>query len=487
MSDSSEPELELELESESEDENAKLKTSIKREKRETGKERRVRIRREKEEELARAKQEILRQRARVKYEELTELKDDSPLDVLAYDKQVSVNKTLRDLTYREADMKRRIEKLCASIEETRGLKHTVNCHNVDVYDIEASAVAPEIMHHADWRCNLQRTMKEGHKGKVFALAWAKNDLYKHNKRNCSPNLATVANDGKLIIWNARTGLKRYAISLTCPWAMSCCYEPCLGALVGVGLMSGEFCVYRLAGGDDIGETDKGNWTGTLGRDRIDLRYHHSYVSSCKFLPDGIESRRAVTASGDGQVIVWDVRKEKMERVLRGHSSDVLGVDVSPIDNNIFVSGSCDSSCKVWDVRSSQCVMHFGQDIFGDRTHGSDVNCVEFMPSGYQFVSGSDDGSARLFDLRSYSQQNKFDHVRNDEPVTSLCLSKTGRLLIVGTDDGLVFAWDTLRRLTLRQEFGFPFAHKNRVSALDMNAEGQAVASGSFDGKIKIWA
>ena len=183
----------------------------------------------KETAVSEAKQEILKQRALVMYEDLTELKEDAPLPVLAHDCHVEYRKQLGEMTMRETDMKRRIEKLMAAIEEVRGLKvslslflslplsllslslsqpheslstptplnqlnlspfvpaavfpshHTVNCHNVDVYGIEASAVAPEVMHLSHLKVRLQRKLR-GHYGKIYGLDFARNDLCADNER-----------------------------------------------------------------------------------------------------------------------------------------------------------------------------------------------------------------------------------------------------------------------------------------------------------------
>jgi WD40 repeat protein len=44
------------------------------------------------------------------------------------------------------------------------------------------------------------------------------------------------------------------------------------------------------------------------------------------------------------------------------------LSLSP-DKNIFVSGACDASAKVWDIRSGRCVQTF-------TGHESDINAVQ---------------------------------------------------------------------------------------------------------------
>lgn len=67
---------------------------------------------------------------------------------------------------------------------------------------------------------------------------------------------------------------------------------------------------------------------------------------------------------------------------------------------MFASGSCDSTVKVWDIRANACVKTF-------TGHNSDVNAVEFFPSGTCVGTGSDDASCRIYDLRGYGPLHIF--------------------------------------------------------------------------------
>jgi WD40 repeat protein len=116
-----------------------------------------------------------------------------------------------------------------------------------------------------------------------------------------------------------------------------------------------------------------------------------------------------------------------------------------------------------------------------------VGAARFLPNGWCVASGSDDGTARIFDLRSYAQLNKVSSQRTDFPVTSVCPSKTGRILFTAFEDGSCLAWDSLKRMCQLQQLGHPRAHRQHISCIDLNSTGQALATGSWDNKIKIWA
>ena len=51
----------------------------------------------------------------------------------------------------------------------------------------------------------------------------------------------------------------------------------------------------------------------------------------------------------------------------GHTGDVMSLSLSP-DQKTFVSGACDASAKLWDIRGSHCIQTF-------TGHESDINSI----------------------------------------------------------------------------------------------------------------
>lgn len=117
------------------------------------------------------------------------------------------------------------------------------------------------------------------------------------------------------------------------------------------------------------------------------------------------------------------------------------VSVSTNSTNLFISGSCDKSAKLWDMRTPSRAQHTFQG------HDGDVNAVHFLPDGLHFGTGSDDGSCRLFDIKTGHelQQYKDNHAspRGQINVNSIAFSHSGRLLFAGYSNGNCYVWDTL--------------------------------------------
>lgn len=174
------------------------------------------------------------------------------------------------------------------------------------------------------------------------------------------------------------------------------------------------------------------------------------------------------------------------------------------NQNVFVSGACDTTAKVWDIRTGKAVQTF-------TGHESDINavsCVDlslpvvltlpartletdpstclalscsFFPNGDAFATGSDDASCRLFDLRADRELNQYTHDNVLCGITSVGFSVSGRILFAGYDDFNCNVWDTLKG----ERVGVLAGHENRVSCLGVSADGMALCTGSWDSMLKV--
>jgi len=302
----------------------------------------------------------------------------------------------------------------------------------------------------------QRRLLRGHYGKVYALQWqeeaAENDE--------ADNLVSASQDGKLIIWNGRTTNKLKLISLKSSWVMTCAYSPS-GQYVACGGLDNMCTIFPTA--DVAGNEPKAS---------AELRHHEGYLSSCRFVGDN----EILTASGDSLCILWDINKNAVKTIFDSHSSDVMSVSISP-DKKSFVSGSCDTTAKVFEMSRGDCVGTF-------TGHEADINTVEWFLDGHAFASGSDDSTLRLFDTRAYRQLNHYAEGKIMSGVTSLCFSKSGKYLFGGYDDSpYAVVWDTLTASPV-QIFT---TLTTRVSCVGMQCNGFALCTGSWDYNLRVWA
>ncbi|XP_047311943.1 guanine nucleotide-binding protein subunit beta-like [Impatiens glandulifera] len=308
---------------------------------------------------------------------------------------------------------------------------------------------------------------QGHTGKVYSLDWTP-------ERN---RIVSASQDGRLIVWNALTSQKTHSIKLPCAWVMTCAFSP-TGQTVACGGLDSVCSIFNLNS-----STEK---DGILPVSRT-LSGHKGYISCCQYVPD--EDTHLITSSGDKTCVLWDITTGLRTSVFggefqSGHTADVTSVSISGANSKMFVSGSCDSTARLWDTRvASRAVRTF----YG---HEADVSTVKFFPDGNRFGTGSDDGTCRLFDIRTGHEIQVYNqpHEGGENPqVTSIAFSISGRLLFAGYTNGDCYVYDTLLAQVVLNLGSLQSSHQNRISCLGLSADGSALCTGSWDTNLKIWA
>jgi len=294
---------------------------------------------------------------------------------------------------------------------------------------------------------IRRTLK-GHLAKIYAMHWSADPVH----------LVSASQDGKLLVWDALTTNKVYAIPLRSSWVMTCAYAPS-GGFVACGGLDNICSIFNLKSSD------------MPIRCCRELNAHVGYLSCCRFIDD----TSIVTSSGDMTCMLWDTTNGTKLRTFEDHTGDVMSLSLAP-DCHTFVSGACDQSAKLWDIRTGNCVQTFNG-------HESDINSVQFFPDGNAFGTGSDDSSCRLFDIRADCELMNYRSESISCGVTSVAFSKSGRYLFGGYDDFRCNVWDTLNGEQAMSLDG----HENRISCLGVSANGHALCTGSWDAVLKIWA
>ncbi|MBN3299693.1 guanine nucleotide-binding protein G(I)/G(S)/G(T) subunit beta-3a [Amia ocellicauda] len=294
-----------------------------------------------------------------------------------------------------------------------------------------------------------RTRKtlRGHLAKIYAMHWSTD----------SRLLVSASQDGKLIVWDSYTTNKVNAIPLKSSWVMTCSYAPS-GNFVACGGLDNMCSIYNL-------KTREGNVKVSR-----ELAGHTGYLSCCRFLNDN----EIVTSSGDTTCALWDIETGTQKTVFTGHTGDCMSLAVSP-EFNLFISGACDSSAKLWDVREGACRQTF-------TGHESDINAICFFPNGNAICTGSDDATCKLFDLRADQELISFSHESIICGITSIAMSRSGRLILAGYDDFNCNIWDALKA----ERVGVLSGHDNRVSCIGVTCDGMAACTGSWDSFLKIW-
>ncbi|KAI3700196.1 hypothetical protein L2E82_44817 [Cichorium intybus] len=318
-----------------------------------------------------------------------------------------------------------------------------------------------------WVVAIYRRCPISPRGRVYSLDWTP-------EKN---RIVSASQDGRLIVWNALTSQETHAIKLPCAWVMTCAFSPS-GQSVACGGLDSVCSIFNLSS-----PLDK---DGNIPVSRM-VSGHKGYVSSCQYVPD--DDTRLITSSDDHTCVLWHITIGLRTSVFggefqSGHTADVVSVSINGSNSRMFVSGSCDATARLWDTRvASRVVRTF-------HGHEGDVNSVKFFSDGNIFRTSSDDGTCRLFDIRTghqlqvYSHPQKNDNNNNTPIVTFIAFSISGRLLFASYSNGDCFVWDTLlaeessdgwRMLQLRKNLA-AYKEKNAIlNAVSQNQVGFAVA------------
>jgi guanine nucleotide-binding protein G(I)/G(S)/G(T) subunit beta-1 len=344
--------------------------------------------------------------------------------------------------------------------ELKSLKDKLEKLRKDEHDLKASA---EGKGDASLSLKTKRFLK-GHFGKIYAMHWSAGQ---------TKYLVSASQDGKLIVWNAHTTNKIQAIPLRSSWVMTCAYYASEGGngtdMVACGGLDNLCSIYKLSK-DPAPEQGRNT--------SIELAQHEGYLSCCRFRNE----KEIITSSGDSSCIQWDIERNKPVSTFSDHTGDVMSVSLCPESNSpLFVSGSCDSTAKLWDTRVSHAVASFVG-------HESDINSVSFTFDGNAFGTGSDDSSCRMYSIKSFKQIADFASERILCGITSVAFSHSGRFLFGGYDNYNCYAWDTLTGNYVQELSG----HENRVSSLGVSpnhadGKGSALCTGSWDTLLRVWA
>lgn len=221
----------------------------------------------------------------------------------------------------------------------------------------------------------KRTLK-GHLAKIYAMHWSTDRRH----------LVSASQDGKLIVWDAYTANKIHVVPLRSSWVMTCAYAPS-GNYIACGGLDNICSIYNL---DHIQQRDRPI------RVARELSGHVGYLSCCRFIND----QTLLTSSGDTTCIKWDIETGQKVIEFADHLGDVMSISLHPTNQSTFISGACDAFAKLWDIRAGKVVQTFAG-------HESDINAVQFLPDGQSFVTGSDDATCRLFDIRADRELNLY--------------------------------------------------------------------------------
>lgn len=185
--------------------------------------------------------------------------------------------------------------------------------------------------------------------------------------------------------------------------------------------------------------------------------------------------RFVSTGGDKTVFFWDVQTAQTIRRFTGHAGRVNRGVFGGDGDSVIVSASFDGSVKVWDVRSTSYkpIMTFSD---------AKDSVTDVLVFDAEIISSSVDGRVRSYDLRT--GMCEVDVI--GYPVTSLSVSKKGTELLVSSLDSTVRLMDRTNGQLLKAYRDDAFVNTDFRVRSTLGLNDSVVLSGSDDGMVFAW-
>merc|ERR1719514_1259 len=188
----------------------------------------------------------------------------------------------------------------------------------------------------------------------------------------------------------------------------------------------------------------------------------------------------LSASRDKTVMVWQLTREDgsygyPKKALRGHGHFVQDVKISS-DGQFALSGSWDGTLRLWDLNTGNTTRRF----IG---HSKDVLSVAFSVDNRQIVSGSRDKTVKLWNTLD---ECKYTIQEDGHTERASCVrfspSAANPLIVSCGWDKLVKVWN-LTNCKLRTNL---VGHTGYLNTVTVSPDGSLCASGGKDGVAMLW-
>ena len=216
------------------------------------------------------------------------------------------------------------------------------------------------------------------------------------------------------------------------------------------------------------------------------------ASSAEFSSDG----KLLVTAGNEQVQIWRMSNlGQPAKVLDTATCPYSGINFLSLysatfskDGNLVVTADADGSACVWNTSTGRRVQSFQEPagatggVAGTGVSGSPLRWAALSPNGKQVLTVSNDGTARLWDLRSGRQLQVF-YEPTGESMNSAWFSPDGTKIVTSSNDGTARIWSVATGALVQTFSGLD---RSPVYNAAFSRSGQLVVTCSGDAAT-IWS
>src|SRR6516225_3253123 len=175
-------------------------------------------------------------------------------------------------------------------------------------------------------------------------------------------------------------------------------------------------------------------------------------------------------------LLWDIQRRLYGQrlALVGHRDVVVSIALSS-DGTRVLSGSNDGTIRLWDLTS-------GKMIRALKGHRGQAWAVALSPDGELALGGGQDGGLALYKVATGEQVRSFDH--HPQAVRAAVFTPDGKRALSACYDNVLRLWDVKTGKKLRSFTG----HTDSVMCVACSPDGRRALTGGLvgDRTVRLW-
>ena len=225
------------------------------------------------------------------------------------------------------------------------------------------------------------------------------------------------------------------------------------------------------------------------RDRIPQDY---FANTLAFSPDGRTLAWAgtnpknpdPTAGTWREITLWDVVAGKVRLRLTGHTDGISSLAFSA-DGTMIISGSYDGTVRLWQTDSGRELASLkGQQPIHSVAIAPDQQVIA-AATGHRYRSNdgqtpTNQGVVTLWDVASRLELASLPE--HTGAALTVAFSPNGKVVASGGHDGMIKLWDRVAK----KERASLVGHQGNVYALTFSPDGRTLASTGLDSTVRVW-
>ncbi|KFB39541.1 hypothetical protein ZHAS_00006885 [Anopheles sinensis] len=262
------------------------------------------------------------------------------------------------------------------------------------------------------------------------------------------------------------------------------------------------CVHQLAGFSDeildivlLGKRDR---YLAMATNSNNFKIYDTTTMSCQLVQGHTDivlslstnDRYLISSSKDHSIRLWrfDEEQFKITCVAVGlkHTNAVGCVAMSKISGNFCVSVSQDKCLKTWKIPKTFPAPD-GEELprlqcsLTELAHDKDINCVCISPNDRLVATGSQDKTAKLWDVSNLAVVGVFRGHRRG--IWAVRFSPVDQILLTNAADCCIKLWSLTDMTCLKSLEG----HDSSVLRVEFLSNGMQLLSAGADGLLKLWS